>query len=67
MNKRLQQQINDVKRDTSNPAMIDDVIETGLEAAPGNISSVYNHTNSLSGVEEAVVKNSTDGKTFNSK
>lgn len=63
MKNNVQKQLRSIQKETDNPAIIQDVLNMDLGALPGNVGEV--HANTLSNVEEYVVKNSVDGKTWN--
>ncbi|WP_066173987.1 hypothetical protein [Bacillus marinisedimentorum] len=58
-----QQEIQSVRKETDNPAIIQDVIDSGFGALP---ESIENGTGQSSAVEGYTVRNSVDGKTWNS-
>lgn len=60
----LQEQINNIKTETDNPAIINDVVDTSLEAYPGHIEEVDDNE-PLDDLEEDIVENFVEGKTWN--
>ncbi|RIW32699.1 hypothetical protein D3H55_12515 [Bacillus salacetis] len=59
-NNRMKEQLKSVINETDNPAIINDVIDTELGAMPDVASD------ELTTAERYSVRNSTDGKTWNS-
>ncbi|MGF2614221.1 hypothetical protein FZC84_16705 [Rossellomorea vietnamensis] len=57
---RAKEQLQSVLRETGNPAILNDVIDTELGAMPGVTAE------ELTTAEKYSVRNSTDGKTWNS-
>ncbi|MGD6968535.1 hypothetical protein FZC78_17590 [Rossellomorea vietnamensis] len=57
---RAKEQLKSVSRETDNPAILNDVINTELGAMPGVTAE------ELTTAEKYSVRNSTDGKTWNS-
>jgi hypothetical protein len=63
--KQLQEQINNIKTETDNPAIINDVVDAGLEAYPGHVEEALDDNDTLDDFEENIVKNVVEGKTWN--
>lgn len=63
--KQLQEQISNIKAETDNPAIINDVVNTDLEAYPGHVEEALVDTDTLDDFEEDIVKNFVEGKTWN--
>ncbi|WP_409252582.1 hypothetical protein V1502_01110 [Bacillus sp. SCS-153A] len=57
---KAKEQLQSVLRETNNPAIVNDVIDTELGAMPGVTAE------ELTTAERYSVRNSTDGKTWNS-
>jgi hypothetical protein len=62
--KRVRKQINSILRETNNPAILQDVIDTEFGVIPGTVDDL-NERQETNGFVESIVKNTVDGKTFN--
>lgn len=61
---RLSDQIESILNETDNPAIINDVVDTEIGVLPNSFNARDEDT--LNNFEETIVKNSIDGKTWNS-
>ncbi|HET7580483.1 MAG TPA: hypothetical protein VFK33_14475 [Bacillales bacterium] len=63
--KRVREQLENVREDYPHPSVTNDVIKTEFEAYPGHLEEITEENDGLGPVEESVVENTTDGKTWN--
>jgi predicted RND superfamily exporter protein len=63
--KQLQEQLDNIRRETDNPAIINDVVDTDLEAYPGHLEKAADDNEALDNFEEIIVENVVEGKTWN--
>jgi len=64
-NKNKYNQIKDIQAETNSPAILNDVINNGLEQYPGQNEKLV-QDGALSSFEEEIVKHTVDGKSWNS-
>ncbi|MDC3413483.1 hypothetical protein [Terrihalobacillus insolitus] len=63
---QLRKQMNNVKQETDSSAVMNDVMDSEFEQFPGQ-NEKRTENNTLSPLEEEVVTNNTDGKTWNTQ
>lgn len=61
--KNIRNQVQSILRETGNPAIISDVVDTEFGVIPGTFED--DKKRRKNGVEESIVRNSVDGKTWN--